>query len=61
MHQAVESVPADYLSGPGAGTNVERAAPRITSLYASALGQVLVVRRLQLDLGVVPRWGRKCP
>jgi hypothetical protein len=34
---------------PDREPDVERVSPRITSLYAFALGQVLVVRRLQVD------------
>ena len=47
--QAVESFRQLIFLAPDREPDVERVSPRITSLYASALGQVLVVRRLQVD------------
>jgi tetratricopeptide (TPR) repeat protein len=47
--QAVEAFRLLIFLAPEREPDVERVSPRITSLYASALGQVLVVRRLQLD------------
>jgi tetratricopeptide (TPR) repeat protein len=47
--QAVEAFRRLIFLAPEREPDVERVSPRITSLYASALGQVLVVRRLQLD------------
>ena len=48
-HQAVEAFRRLIFLAPDRIPDVERVSPRITSLYASALGQVLVVRRLSLD------------
>jgi tetratricopeptide (TPR) repeat protein len=48
-HQAVEAFRRLIFLAPDREPDVERVSPRITSLYASALGQVLVVRRLALD------------
>jgi hypothetical protein len=47
--QAVEAFRRLIFLAPDREPDVERVSPRITSLYAFALGQVLVVRRLQLD------------
>lgn len=47
--QAVDAFRLLIFLAPEREPDVERVSPRITSLYASALGQVLVVRRLQLD------------
>jgi hypothetical protein len=47
--QAVEAFRRLIFFAPDREPDVERVSPRITSLYASALGQVLVVRRFQLD------------
>jgi tetratricopeptide (TPR) repeat protein len=47
--QAVEAFRELIFLDPDREPNVERVSPRITSLYASALGQVLVVRALQVD------------
>jgi hypothetical protein len=47
--QAVEAFRRLIFLAPDREPDVERVSPRITSLYASALGQVLVVRRLALD------------
>jgi hypothetical protein len=46
---AVEAFRRLIFLAPDREPDVERVSPRITSLYASALGQVLVVRRLALD------------
>jgi hypothetical protein len=46
---AVEAFRQLIFLAPDREPDVERVSPRITSLYASALGQVLVVRRLALD------------
>lgn len=47
--QAVRAFQQLIFLAPDREPDVERVSPRITSLYASALGQVLVVRRLRLD------------
>ena len=59
--QAVEAFRELIFLDPNRDPDVNRVSPRITSLYASALGQVLVVRRVSVDstsfvagLGVVP-------
>jgi hypothetical protein len=49
--QAVEAFQQLIFLDPDREPDVERVSPRITSLYASALGQVLVVRRLRVDSG----------
>jgi hypothetical protein len=47
--QAVDAFEQLIFLAPDREPDVERVSPRITSLYASALGQVLVVRHLTLD------------
>lgn len=47
--QAVEAFRRLIFLAPDREPDVERVSPRITSLYASALGQVLVVRHLRVD------------
>jgi hypothetical protein len=47
--QAVDAFRRLIFLAPDREPDVERVSPRITSLYASALGQVLVVRHLQVD------------
>jgi hypothetical protein len=47
--QAVDAFQQLIFLDPDREPDVERVSPRITSLYAFALGQVLVVRRLQVD------------
>ncbi len=47
--QAVDAFKELIFLDPDREPDVERVSPRITSLYASALGQVLVVRRLTVD------------
>lgn len=47
--QAVEAFRELIFLDPDREPNVERVSPRITSLYASALGQVLVVRGVEVD------------
>jgi tetratricopeptide (TPR) repeat protein len=47
--QAVDAFRRLIFLAPDREPDVERVSPRITSLYASALGQVLVVRRLRAD------------
>lgn len=47
--QAVEAFRELIFLAPNREPDVERVSPRITSLYASAMGQVLVVRRLSID------------
>ena len=47
--QAVDAFRRLIFLAPDREPDVERVSPRITSLYASALGQVLVVRRLRID------------
>ena len=47
--QAVEAFRELIFLDPNREPSVERVSPRITSLYASALGQVLVVRGLRVD------------
>jgi tetratricopeptide (TPR) repeat protein len=47
--QSVEAFRELIFLDPDREPNVERVSPRITSLYASALGQVLVVRGLRVD------------
>jgi hypothetical protein len=47
--QAVAAFRELIFLDPNREPDVERVSPRITSLYASALGQVLVVRRTQAD------------
>lgn len=49
--QAVEAFRELIFLAPDREPSVERVSPRITSLYASALGQVLVVRALHVDSG----------
>jgi hypothetical protein len=46
---AVQAFQQLIFLAPDREPDVERVSPRITSLYASALGQVLVVRRLNID------------
>lgn len=46
---AVDAFRQLIFLAPDREPDVERVSPRITSLYASALGQVLVVRRVGLD------------
>jgi tetratricopeptide (TPR) repeat protein len=46
---AVEAFQQLIFLAPDREPDVERVSPRITSLYASALGQVLVVRRVAID------------
>lgn len=46
---AVDAFRQLIFLAPDREPDVERVSPRITSLYASALGQVLVVRRVQID------------
>ncbi len=47
--QAVDAFKELIFLDPDREPDVDRVSPRITSLYASALGQVLVVRRLTVD------------
>ncbi len=47
--RAVEAFRQLIFLDPNREPDVERVSPRITSLYASALGQVLVVRRVMVD------------
>jgi tetratricopeptide (TPR) repeat protein len=47
--QAVDAFRQLIFLDPDREPDVERVSPRITSLYAFALGQVLVVRRLHVD------------
>lgn len=47
--QSVEAFRELIFLDPDREPDVERVSPRITSLYASALGQVLVVRRVTTD------------
>jgi hypothetical protein len=47
--QAVDAFRELIFLDPDREPSVERVSPRITSLYASALGQVLVVRGLHVD------------
>jgi hypothetical protein len=47
--QAVKAFQELIFLAPDREPSLERVSPRITSLYASALGQVLVVRRVALD------------
>jgi len=47
--QAVEAFRQLVFLAPDREPDVERVSPRITSLYASALGQVLVVRKVSVD------------
>ena len=47
--QAVRAFQELIFLAPDREPSLERVSPRITSLYASALGQVLVVRRVTLD------------
>jgi len=47
--QAVDAFQQLIFLDPDREPDVERVSPRITSLYAFALGQVLVVRRLHVD------------
>lgn len=49
--QAVDAFRELIFLDPDREPSVERLSPRITSLYASALGQVLVVRGLRVDSG----------
>lgn len=46
---AVDAFRQLIFLAPDREPDIERVSPRITSLYASALGQVLVVRRVALD------------
>jgi hypothetical protein len=50
---AVDAFQQLIFLDPDREPDVERVSPRITSLYAFALGQVLVVRRLQVDSATV--------
>jgi hypothetical protein len=47
--QSVEAFRELIFLDPDREPDVERVSPRITSLYASALGQVLVLRGLEMD------------
>lgn len=47
--RAVDAFRRLIFLAPDREPDVERVSPRITSLYASALGQILVVRRLRID------------
>ncbi len=47
--QALDAFKELIFLDPNREPDPERVAPRITSLYASALGQVLIVRRLAVD------------
>jgi len=47
--QAVDHFRELIFLDPDREPDVTRVSPRITSLYASALGQVLVIRRLEVD------------
>jgi hypothetical protein len=47
--QAVRAFQDLIFLAPDREPSLERVSPRITSLYASALGQVLVVRRVSVD------------
>jgi hypothetical protein len=47
--QAVDAFRQLIFLDPNREPDVERVSPRITTLYAFALGQVLVVRRLRVD------------
>jgi hypothetical protein len=47
--QAIGAFQRLIFLAPDREPDVERVSPRITSLYASALGQVLVVRRVRID------------
>jgi hypothetical protein len=47
--QAVDAFRQLIFLAPDREPDVERVSPRITSLYASALGQVLVVRKVAVD------------
>ena len=47
--QAVEAFRQLIFLAPDSEPSVEKVSPRITSLYASALGQVLVVRKVHVD------------
>lgn len=47
--QAVDAFRELIFLDPNREPDVNRVSPRITSLYASALGQVLVVRRVRMD------------
>jgi tetratricopeptide (TPR) repeat protein len=47
--QAVDAFRRLIFLAPDREPDVERVSPRITSLYASALGQVLVVRHVRVD------------
>lgn len=47
--QAVDAFRRLIFLAPDREPDVERVSPRITSLYASALGQVLVVRHFRVD------------
>ncbi len=47
--QAVEAFRELIFLDPNREPDINRVSPRITSLYASALGQVLVVRRVSVD------------
>jgi hypothetical protein len=49
LRQAVEAFRQLVFLAPDREPDVERVSPRITSLYASALGQVLVVRKIRVD------------
>jgi hypothetical protein len=47
--QAVDAFRQLIFLAPDSEPDVQRVSPRITSLYASALGQVLVVRKMHVD------------
>lgn len=47
--QAVDAFEQLIFLAPDREPDVQRVSPRITALYASALGKVLVVRRIHLD------------
>ena len=49
LRQAVDAFRQLIFLAPDREPDVERVSPRITSLYASALGQVLVVRKIAVD------------
>lgn len=49
LRQAVEAFRQLIFLAPDREPDVERVSPRITSLYASALGQILVVRKIAVD------------
>jgi hypothetical protein len=59
--QAVDAFRRLIFLDPDREPDVERVSPRITSLYASALGQVLVVRRLLVDSATFVAGGGGAP